>query len=321
MMVCMTINHHKSGSLAGRVALVAGATRGAGRGAAIGLGEAGATVYCTGRSSDGAERSEYDRPETIEQTAVLVTRAGGTGIAVRADHTDEAAVREVVSQIEREHGRLDILVTSLGGEHLHGEWERPIWEQDVEVGRRMLRGVLEAHLLTAACALGLLHRDTGGLHVTLTDGDAAYNDSHYRINAYFDLIKTGLTRLAYSLGHELGQHGCAAVAVSPGWLRSEMMLDRFGVREENWREAWIDTAAGGKAPESFAVSESPLYVGRCIAALAADPRRNRWNQQSTTSEVLGREYGVTDVDGSQPRAWSYITTLETGATPEVSEYR
>lgn len=277
-------------------------------------------MYCTGRSG-GGERSEYDRPETIEQTAELVTRAGGRGIAVRIDHTNEAEVRELVATIEREHGRLDVLVTSLGGEHLHGAWEQPVWKQEVEIGRRMLRGVLEAHLLTATCALDLLHRHEGGLHVTLTDGDAAYNDTHYRINAYFDVIKTGLIRLAYSLGHELAEHECTAVAVSPGWLRSEMMLDLFGVREENWQEAWTDTGTGEVAPESFAVSESPLYVGRCIAAMAADRDKARWNQRSTTSEALGREYGVTDADGSQPRAWAYITALEAGETPEVGEYR
>lgn len=306
--------------LSGRVALVAGATRGAGRGVAVALGQAGATVWCTGRST-AAQRSEYERAETVEQTAQLVTDGGGVGVWWRVDHTDEEQVRDLIAEIEREHGGLDIAVTSLGGEHLQGEWDKPIWQQDVAVGRRMLRGVLEAHLLTATYALDLVRRRPGGLHITLTDGDAAYNDTHYRINAYFDVIKTSLTRLAFSFGHELAEHGGTAVAVSPGWLRSEMMLDIFGVREENWREAWTDTGAGEKAPEDFAVSESPLFVGRCIAALAADQDRGRWNQRSTTSEVLAQEYGVVDVDGSQPRGWSYITALEGDGKPDVANYR
>lgn len=306
--------------LAGRIALVAGATRGAGRGVAAALGEAGATVWCTGRTT-AAERSEYDRPETAEQTAEMVTAAGGKGIWRRVDHTDEQQVQQLIQQIEREHGRLDIAVTSLGGEHLHGEWDKPIWDQDVAVGRQMLRGVLEAHLLTATYALDLVRRTKGGLHITLTDGDATYNDAHYRINAYFDTIKTSLTRLAYSLGHELTAHDGTAVAVSPGWLRSEMMLDIFGVTEANWRDAWTDTPAGEKAPEDFAVSESPLFVGRCVAALAHDPNRGRWNQKSTTSEVLAQEYQVNDIDGSRPRAWSFITASEGEPKPDVASYR
>lgn len=304
--------------LAGRVAVVAGATRGAGRGVAIALGEAGATVWCTGRSTAG-HRSEYDRPETVEETTELVTAAGGTGVVAVTDHTDEGDVRDLFARVEAEHGGLDLLVTSLGGEHRHGEWDRPVWEQDVTTGRQMLHGTLEAHLLTATYGLGLLHRRPGGLHVGLTDGDAAYNDEHYRINAYVDLIKTGITRLARSFGEELAPHGGTAMAVSPGWLRSEMMLDGFGVTEGTWQQAWVGPEA--KAPESFAVAESPRYVGRCIAAVAADPERARWNQRSTTSEVLGPHYGVTDVDGSQPRAWSYIRAMEAGESPDVAGYR
>lgn len=304
--------------LAGRVAVVAGATRGAGRGVAIALGEAGATVWCTGRSTAG-RRSEYDRPETVEETAELVTAAGGTGVVAVTDHTDDGDVRDLFARVEAEHGGLDILVTSLGGEHRHGEWDRPVWEQDVSTGRQILRGTLEAHLLTATHGLGLLHRWPGGLHVGLTDGDAAYNDGHYRINAYVDLVKTGITRLARSFGEELAPRGGAALAVSPGWLRSEMMLDGFGVTEETWQQAWVGPEA--KGPPSFAVSESPRYVGRCIAAVAADPDRSRWNQRSTTSEELGPVYGVTDVDGSRPRAWSYIVALEAGEEPDVADYR
>ncbi|WP_134323718.1 SDR family oxidoreductase [Cumulibacter soli] len=306
--------------LAGRIALVAGATRGAGRGVAQALGDAGATVWCTGRSTR-QHRSEYDRAETIEDTADLINNAGGTAVARQVDHTDEAQVRDLVAQIEREHGRLDIAVTSLGGENEQGLWDKPIWEQDSAVGRGMLRGILESHLLTATHALGLLHRTTGGLHITLTDGDAAYNDTHYRINAYFDTIKTALTRLAFSFGHELAQHGGTAVALSPGWLRSEMMLDIFGVQEDNWRDAWTQTPTGETAPEDFAISESPLFLGRCVVALAADPERSRWNQRSSTSEVLAAEYGVNDLDGSRPRAWSFITALEKEPKPDVVDYR
>ena len=306
--------------LTGRVALVSGATRGAGRGVARALGEAGATVWCTGRTTR-ERRSEYDRPETVEETAELVTAAGGESVWAEVDHADEASVSALVERIREVHGRLDISVSSLGGEHLHGEWDQPVWAQDVETGRRILRGGIETHLLTATYALDLLHRTPGGLHVELTDGDAAYNDTRYRINAYVDLVKTGLTRLAHSLGHELAEHGGTAMAVSPGWLRSEMMLDAFGVDEETWQQAWTDTGRGGVAPEAFAVSESPLLVGRCVAAVAADEGRTRWNQLSTTSEVLAAEYDVRDADGSQPRAWSYITVMEDGSTPDVADYR
>jgi NAD(P)-dependent dehydrogenase (short-subunit alcohol dehydrogenase family) len=290
-------------SLAGRVALVAGATRGGGRGVAVALGEAGATVVCTGRSSrSGSGGSDYDRPETIEETAELVDAAGGTGVAVQVDHLDPDQVAALAGRVRDEHGHLDVLVNDLwGAEVLKGgpaQWDTPVWEHDLDVGLRILRLGVESHLVTAHHLLPLLVDRPGGLLVEVTDGTTAHNAERYRISAFYDLAKASVNRLAFSLGHELAPHGGTAVALSPGWLRSEMMLEAYGVTEATWRDALAT------APPGFAESETPRYLGRGIAALAADPLRHRWNQRSTSSAELARAYDVVDVDGTQPDSWA-----------------
>ncbi len=302
-------------ALRGRVALVAGATRGAGRGIAAALGEAGATVICTGRSSlTGRGGSDYDRPETIEETAELVTSLGGSGIAAQVNHLDPEQVRRLAGQVRDEHGRLDVLVNDIwGAERLKGgpaDWNTPIWQHDLDAGLRILRLGVETHLITSHHLLPLLIGQPGGLLVEVTDGTTEFNASRYRISVFYDLAKVAVNRLAFSQGHELAAHEATAVAVTPGWLRSEMMLDNFGVTEENWRTALEPGRVGGypAAPAGFTSSESPRYVGRAIAAVAADPGRARWNQQSVSSAQLAREYGVTDIDGSQPDSWARHAT-------------
>jgi NAD(P)-dependent dehydrogenase (short-subunit alcohol dehydrogenase family) len=301
--------------LTGKVALVAGATRGAGRGTAVALGEAGATVYCTGRSTRG-RRSDYNRPETIEETAELVDAAGGHGIAVVVDHLEPAQVEALVRRIDAEQGRLDVLVNDIwGGEHL-AEWNTPLWEHDLAGGLRLLRLAIDTHLITSHFALALLIRRPGGLVVEMTDGTLSYNAANYRLSAYYDLAKTAALRLAFSQGKELAPHGATAVALTPGWMRSEMMLDIYGVTEENWREG-----EGGN-PHFRAISESPRFVGRAVAALAADPDVARRNGGSFSSGGLAREYGFTDIDGSQPDAWRYMVEVQDpGLPPDATGYR
>lgn len=299
-------------ALRGTVAVVAGATRGAGRGIAAALGEAGATVICTGRTSrTGTLRSDYDRAETIEETAELVTGLGGTGVPIAVDHLDGEQVRRLAERILTEHGRIDVLVNDIwGGELLTGGpggWDTPIWEHDLAAGLRMLRLAVDTHLITSHHLLPLLIRQPGGLLVEVTDGTAEYNESRYRISVFYDLAKASVLRLAFSQGHELAPHGGTAVALTPGWLRSEMMLEHFGVTEQNWTDAVH--RAEPSAPEDFLLSESPRYVGRAVAALAADPGRARWNQQSLNSGQLAREYGFTDIDGSRPDIWPFLTQV------------
>lgn len=303
-----------SAPLKGKVALVAGATRGAGRGMAVELGAAGATVYVTGRTTR-ARRSEYDRPETIEDTADLVTAAGGQGIAVPADHLDPAQVRAVVDRIADERGRLDVLVNDIwGGEKLF-EWESPLWEHDLDKGLRLLRLAVETHAITSHHALPLLLRHPGGLVVEVTDGTADYNADNYRVNFFYDLAKASVLRMAFALAHELGPRGATAVALTPGWLRSEMMLDVYGVREDNWRDAL-------EREPHFAISETPRYVGRAVAALAADPDVARWNGRSLSSGGLAQVYGFTDLDGSRPDAWRYLVEVQdTGKPADTTGYR
>jgi NAD(P)-dependent dehydrogenase (short-subunit alcohol dehydrogenase family) len=287
------------------VALVAGATRGAGRGIAVALGEAGFTVYCTGRSTR-EHRSEVDRPETIEETAELVTEAGGTGIAVPTDHLDKAQVERLVDGIDH----LDVLVNDIwGAEHLF-EWDTPVWEHDLDNGLRLLRLALDTHLITSHFALPKL-RD-GGLVVEVTDGTQQYNDTHFRVNLFYDLAKTAITRMAWGLAQELSGRA-TAVALSPGWLRSELMLELFGVTEANWREATVP---------HFCISESPRFVGRAVAALATDPDVHRWNGQSLSSGGLAQVYGFTDLDGTRPDAWRYIVEhRDAGLPPDDTGYR
>jgi NAD(P)-dependent dehydrogenase (short-subunit alcohol dehydrogenase family) len=288
-----------------KVALVAGATRGAGRGIAVALGEAGFTVYATGRSTR-ERRSEVDRPETIEETAELVTAAGGKGIAIPTDHLDPAQVEALVEPIDG----LDVLVNDIwGAEHLF-EWDTPVWEHDLENGLRLLRLAIDTHLITSHYALPKLN--DGGLVVEVTDGTAEYNATHYRINVFYDLAKTAITRLAWGLAQDLGDRA-TAVALSPGWLRSELMLEHFGVTEANWREATIP---------HFCISESPRFVGRAVAALATDPDVHRWTGQSLSSGGLAQVYGFTDIDGSRPDAWRYLTeVVDAGGPPDDAPYR
>ncbi|ONI78069.1 short-chain dehydrogenase [Actinosynnema sp. ALI-1.44] len=298
-------------ALSGRVAVVAGATRGAGRGIAAALGEAGATVICTGRSSATRNiRSDYDRPETIEETAELVTELGGTGIAIPVDHLDPEQVKRLAERIRADHGHIDVLVNDIwGAERLKGappEWNTPIWDHDLDRGLRIVRLGLDTHLITSHHLLPLMIDRPGGLLVEVTDGTKAHNETNYRISVFYDLVKVAVNRLAFSQGHELAQHKATAVAITPGWLRSEMMLDSFGVSEENWRDALKEDRAGDlpTAPSGFGSSESPRYVGRAVAALAADPERARWNQESVTSAQMAAEYGFTDIDGRTPDSWS-----------------
>jgi NAD(P)-dependent dehydrogenase (short-subunit alcohol dehydrogenase family) len=318
----------ESATLRGRVAVVAGATRGAGRGIAAALGEAGATVICTGRSTR-SHRSEYDRPETIEETAELVTQLGGVGVALAVDHLDPEQVRSLADQIRTEHGHIDVLVNDIwGAEKLKGEpadWNKPIWQHDLDKGLRILRLAIDTHLITSHHLLPLLVDRPGGLLVEVTDGTAEYNASRYRLSVFYDLAKVAVNRLAFSQGHELEPHGATAVAITPGWLRSEMMLDNFGVTEYTWRAALNPTRArSGQpvAPAHFGLSESPRYIGRAIAALAADPDRARWNQSSLTTGQLAREYGFTDLDGSRPDIWRYIDEVrEPGLDADLNQYR
>jgi NAD(P)-dependent dehydrogenase (short-subunit alcohol dehydrogenase family) len=301
--------------LEGKIALVAGATRGGGRGIAAALGEAGATVYATGRSTR-EQRSEIDRPETIEETAELVTEAGGEGIAVAVDHLDPAQVRRLVERIDADHGRLDVLVNDIwGAEHLF-QWNTPVWEHDLDNGLRLLRLAIETHLITSHYALPLLIRNPGGLVVEVTDGTAEYNADHYRLNVFYDLAKTSVTRIAWSQAQELRDHGCTAVALTPGWMRSELMLEHHGVTEENWRDATERTP-------HFCISETPRFAGRAVAALAADPDKARWNGESLSSGGLAQVYGFTDLDGTRPDCWRYmVEVVETeGAQPGDAGYR
>ncbi|MGV9455313.1 SDR family oxidoreductase [Streptomyces sp. NPDC003635] len=297
-----------------KVALVAGATRGAGRGIAVELGAAGATVYVTGRTTR-ERRSEYDRPETIEDTAELVTEAGGQGIAVPTDHLEPDQVRALVERVADEQGRLDVLVNDVwGGEKLFG-WDTPVWEHDLDKGLRLLRLAVETHAITSHYALPLLLRHPGGLVVEMTDGTDDYNRTRYRASFFYDLAKASVLRMAFSLGHELGPRGATALALTPGWLRSEMMLDTYGVREDNWRDA-LD-----KVPH-FAISETPRYVGRAVAALAADPDVARFNGGSLSSGALAQEYGFTDLDGSRPDAWRYLVEVQDAGKPaDTTGYR
>lgn len=296
------------------MALVAGATRGAGRGIAVELGAAGATVYVTGRTTR-TQASEYGRPETIEETAARVTEAGGEGVAMRVDHLVPSEVEALVARIRTERGRLDVLVNDIwGGEKLF-EWNKAVWEHDLANGLRLLRLAVDTHLITAHHALPLLIGKPGGLLVEVTDGTAEYNADHYRLSVFYDLAKTAAIRMAWGHAKDLAPRGATAVSITPGWMRSEMMLDNYGVTEENWR------AAAAKSPH-FVISESPRFVGRAVVALAADPDRARWTGRSLSSGGLAKVYGFTDVDGSRPDCWRYMTEVqEAGRAADATGYR
>ena len=279
---------HDDKPLAGRVALVAGATRGAGRAIAIELGAAGATVYATGRSTRG-NPSPMGRAETIEETAELVGDAGGTAIAVRVDHSQPEQVAALVRRISDEQdGRLDVLVNDIWGGDPLTQWVA-FWEHDLANGLEIQRTGVHTHLVTSWHAAPLMIARGSGLIVEITDGV----DARYRGSLFYDLAKSAVIRLAVAQAEELRAHGVAAVAVSPGFLRSEAMLDHFGVSEQTWREA---TAAD----RHFAASETPHFVARGIAALAADPQILDKSGKALGSWHLGREYGVRDLDGSRP---------------------
>jgi len=300
--------------LEGKVALVAGGTRGAGRGIAMELGAAGATVYITGRTTRN-EISEYGRPETIEETADLVNNLGGTGIAIQVDHLIHEQVQSLIEKIEKEHGKLDILVNDIWGSEYLVDWNTKVWEHSLKKGLRMLRLAIDTHLITSHYALPLLIKNEGGLVIEMTDGTKEYNNKNYRLPIFYDLAKTSVIRIAEGLAHELEQHHCTAVSLTPGWMRSEIMLDHYGVKEENWRNATE------KEPH-FVISETPRYVGRAVAALAGDPEVSRWNGQSMSSGKLAQVYGFTDLDGSQPDCWRYLVEVQNaGKQANATGYR
>ncbi|MEU3855411.1 SDR family oxidoreductase [Streptomyces sp. NPDC029554] len=300
--------------LRGKIALVAGATRGAGRAIAVQLGAAGATVYVTGRTTR-KRRSEYNRSETIEETAELVTEAGGIGIAVPTDHLVPEQVRALANRVDAEQGRLDVLVNDVwGGERLF-EFDKKVWEHDLDAGLRLMRLGVDTHAISSHFLLPLLVRQPGGLVVEMTDGTAAYNGSHYRNSYFYDLVKNSVLRMGFVLAHELKSYGGTAVTLTPGWMRSEMMLETLGVTEETWRDALTEVP-------HFCISESPSYVGRAVAALAGDVNVARWNGQSVSSGQLAREYGFTDLDGSRPDCWRYLVEVqEAGKPADPTGYR
>jgi NAD(P)-dependent dehydrogenase (short-subunit alcohol dehydrogenase family) len=312
-MVAMDTEHNGQ-----RVALVAGATRGAGRAIAVELARAGLHVYATGRSSRAAGRSEIGRSETIEETGDLIAAAvGGRGTALVVDHEDPAAVAGLVAQIEAEHGRLDVLINDIFGGDRYAQWHTPMWEHDLTGGLRMLRMGVDTHLVTAHAALPLLLRGDRGLLVEMTDGTAEVNASYREgVGFFYDLVKANVSRIILALAHELRDRPVTALGVTPGWLRSEAMLDIFRVTEATWRDALA------KMP-GFAISESPTYVARGVAALAQDPEVAQFAGRVLTARQLADRYGVTDGDGSRPDAWGYIATygMEEQSGRDVERFR
>lgn len=288
--------HPMTSPLTGRVALVAGATRGAGRGIAVELGAAGAIVYVTGRTTR-TTRSDLNRPETIEETAELVSAAGGTGIAVRCDHTSPEQVSAVIDRVRTDHGRLDLLVNDVWGGDPLTDWDTPFWQLDLAKFHTLWERAVLTHLITSQRAVPLMREHPGGLIIEVTDGDGA----RYRGNLAYDLVKTAVNRLALAQAEELRPYGITALAVTPGFLRSEAMLDGFGVTEANWRDA-------GQRDPHFLASETPRYIGRVIAALAADPHVDRRTGQVLTSWDLAEEYDIDDLDGSRPHWGRHFAT-------------
>src|SRR6202046_5271731 len=293
--------------LQGKIALVAGATRGAGRGIAIALGEAGATVYCTGRSSRKRFRGlapTPGRPETIEETAEMVTAAGGRGIAVRVDHTRPTEVKQLVAGIKRRHKGLDILVNDVWGGDPLTEFGKPFWKVNLDNGLRMLKQAIHSHIITSHYAIPLMFGRRAPILFEITDGDAFY----YRGNIFYDLVKISVIRLAFAMARELRKRDIVSVALTPGFLRSEAVLDHFGVSEANWKDAGrkksknarVNSRDQNDSADDFMVSESPRFIGRAVVALATDPRVKNKSGRVFSSWALAREYRFTDLDGSQP---------------------
>ena len=277
------------------VAVVAGGTRGAGRGIAVELGAIGATVYVTGRSTR-AQRSDMDRPETIEETAELVTEAGGRGIPVRVDHTVPAQVEALFAQVASEQdGRLDVLVNDIWGGDPITEWEKRFWEIDVEKAARLFNQAILTHVITNRYGAPLMVARQAGLIIEVTDG----HSDNYRGNLPYDLVKSSVIRLAKGMAEELRPHGVTALALTPGFLRSEAMLDHFHVTAETWRD-------GVAEDPHFIASETPRFVGRAVAALAADPRVMEKAGRVFTSWDLAEEYGFDDADGTRPHWGRYF---------------
>ncbi len=280
--------------LQGKIAVVAGATRGAGRGIACMLGEAGATVYCTGRSVRG-QRSEMDRPETIEETAEMVESYGGVGIPVRVDHLVEAEVKALFENVHAEQGHLDILVNDIWGADDVSTWGKKFWELSVDQGLRMQQLGLHTHMITSRWAAPLMVAQGHGLIIEITDGDTW----DYRGSFFYDLAKISVMRIAHTMAQELRPHGVTALALTPGFLRSEAMLDLFGVTEANWPD-------GAKVEPHFIASETPYFVGRAVAALAADPAVMEKSGGTYSSWGLSDEYGFIDMDGRNPHWGRYF---------------
>ena len=294
-----------SSSPGARVALVAGATRGAGRAIAVELARAGLFVYATGRSSRVSGPSEIGRPETIEETGDLIRAAGGAGAALVVDHEDPEQVAALLASVERDRGRLDVLVNDIFGGDRYMQWDKPLWEHDWQGGLRMLQMGVHTHLITCRAAIPLMLRTaegggTRGLVVEMTDGTSAANAEFRRnVGFYYDLVKANVERIVTGLSAELGDLPVTAVGVTPGWLRSENMLENFGVTEDTWRDACVKTPG-------FGISESPAYVGRGVAALAQAADASRWAGTIISARQLADAYGVTDADGSRPDCWGYL---------------
>jgi NAD(P)-dependent dehydrogenase (short-subunit alcohol dehydrogenase family) len=300
-----------------RVALVAGATRGAGRAIAVELARAGLYVYATGRSSRAAGRSEIGRPETIEDTGDQMVAAGGQGAALVVDHEEPAAVAELVERVDAERGRLDVLVNDIFGGDRYAQWDTPMWEHDLIGGLRMLRMGVDTHIITAHAALPLMLRGDGGLLIEMTDGTAQINARYReRVGFFYDLVKANVARIVLALTNELRDLPVTAVGVTPGWLRSEGMLEGYAVTEENWRDA-LEQSPG------FGISESPTYVARGVAALAQDSDAAQFAGRVLTSRQLADRYGVTDLDGSRPDGWGYIEAygMEEQSGKDIARFR
>jgi NAD(P)-dependent dehydrogenase (short-subunit alcohol dehydrogenase family) len=292
-------------ALSGKVAVVAGATRGAGRGIARMLGEAGATVYCTGRSSrtqpNTSNHHAAGRPETIEETAEMVDAAGGRGIPARVDHTVEAEIAALFKRVQKESRRLDVLVNVITGQSVRS-WA-PFWKQSVEEGRAIVDSWVWPHVTTCRHGVALMVAGKSGLVVEIVEQDAI----EYHGTFYFDLFETALKRLAFAIAEEGAPHGVSAVAITPGFMRTESILEKFGVTEANWRDA-AETNAEAKR-FGFKDSETPCFVGRAVAALTADPQVRRWSGGVYSPIGLSREYGFTDLDGRQPDIWPAVAAI------------